>query len=49
MDRRNLLEVLGAGAVGLVATSGRVARGQHPHHHDKLHGEWGQIGSSVLS
>ena len=39
MDRRDLLGVLGAGAVGLIAASGREARAQHPHHHDKLHGD----------
>ena len=39
MDRRDMLGLLGAGAVGLIATSGREVRAQHPHHHDKLHGE----------
>ncbi len=37
MDRRDLLGVLGAGAVGLIASTGRTASAQHPHHHDKLH------------
>ncbi len=39
MDRRDLLGVIGAGAVGLIAASGREARAQHPHHHDIYHGE----------
>jgi len=39
MDRRDLLGVLGVGAFGLIAASGREARAQHPHHHDKLHGD----------
>ena len=39
MDRRELLGVLGTGAAGLIVASGREARAQHPHHHDKLHGE----------
>ena len=39
MDRRDLLGALGAGAVGLMGLSGREARAQHPHHHDKLHGD----------
>ena len=37
MDRRDLLGVLGVGAVGLIAASG-ARPAQHPHHHDKLHG-----------
>jgi hypothetical protein len=39
MDRRRMLGVMGAGAVGLVAAAGRAARAQHPHHHDKVHGD----------
>ncbi len=39
MDRRELLGAFGASAAGLIALSGREARAQHPHHHDKLHGE----------
>jgi hypothetical protein len=39
MDRRELLGALGAGAVGLIAVSGRDAQAQHPHHYDKLHGD----------
>jgi hypothetical protein len=39
MDRRDLLGVLGVGAVGLIAAPGREARAQHPHHHGKLHGD----------
>jgi hypothetical protein len=40
MDRRELLGALGMGAAGLIVPSGREARAQqHPHHHDKLHGE----------
>jgi hypothetical protein len=40
MDRRDLFGVLGVGAAGLIAASGREARAQqHPHHHDPVHGE----------
>ena len=39
MNRRDLLGALGVGAAGLIAVSGREARAQHPHHHDKLHGD----------
>jgi hypothetical protein len=39
MDRRDLLGALGAGAVGLIGLAGREARAQHPHHHDKVHGD----------
>lgn len=39
MDRREMLHLLGGGAVGLAAMAGREARAQHPHHHDTLHGE----------
>lgn len=35
MDRRNLLGVLGAGAVGIVATGESVARADHEHPHDE--------------
>ena len=38
MDRRELLGVLGTGAAGLIVASG-ARPAQHPHHHDKLHGE----------
>ena len=39
MDRRDMLTLLGAGAVGWGALAGRQARAQHPHHHDKVHGD----------
>jgi hypothetical protein len=39
MDRRELLGLLGAGAVGLGALSEGEARAQHSHHHDPAHGE----------
>jgi hypothetical protein len=34
-----MVGVMGAGAVGLVGAAGREARAQHPHHHDKVHGD----------
>jgi hypothetical protein len=38
MDRREMLGMLGAGAVGLAAVQGREALAQHEgHHHDKVH------------
>ena len=40
MDRRELLGVLGAGAVGLAALTRATAAGadeDHHHHHDKAH------------
>jgi hypothetical protein len=39
MDRRDMLTLLGAGALGWSALAGREARAQHPHHHDKAHGD----------
>jgi hypothetical protein len=39
MDRRRMLGVMGAGAGGLIAAAGREAQAQHPHHHDKVHGD----------
>jgi len=39
MNRREILGTLGAGAVGLAAISGRESQAQHPHHHDKAHGD----------
>jgi hypothetical protein len=39
MYRRDLLTLLGAGAVGWGALASQEARAQHPHHHDKAHGD----------
>ncbi len=42
MNRRELLGVLGAGAVGLTALAGgptQAQDGRHPHHHDPEHGD----------
>jgi len=39
MNRREILGALGAGAVGWVTVSGSEAQAQHPHHHDKVHGD----------
>jgi len=39
MNRRELLNALGVGAAGLVAASGARAQTEHPHHHDKVHGD----------
>jgi hypothetical protein len=42
MNRREILGSLGMGAVGLAALSGATeadAEAQHPHHHDKAHGD----------
>jgi hypothetical protein len=39
MNRRDLMTVLGASAVGASLLSGRDAQAQHPHHHDQAHGE----------
>ena len=38
LNRRDILGVVGVGFAGAALTAGE-ARAQHPHHHDKLHGE----------
>ena len=39
MNRREVFGVLGAGVAGLAALESGEANAQHPHHHDKLHGD----------
>jgi hypothetical protein len=39
MERREVLGIFGAAATGAFAMSGLESYAQHPHHHDKLHGE----------
>jgi hypothetical protein len=39
MDRREMLGVIGGGALGLTALSSVHAQPQHPHHHDPEHGD----------
>ncbi len=38
MNRREILGVAGAGLAG-IALGATESRAQHPHHHDKLHGD----------
>ena len=38
MNRREILGAVGLGVAG-VALGANAARAQHPHHHDKLHGD----------
>jgi hypothetical protein len=39
MNRREILGAIGVGTVGLSALAGSEVRAQHPHHHDKAHGD----------
>ena len=39
MNRRQLLGTVGVSAAGFVAATARGAEAQHPHHHDKVHGD----------
>ena len=39
MNRREVFGALGAGVAGLAAVGAGEAGAQHPHHHDKLHGD----------
>jgi hypothetical protein len=39
MNRREILGAIGVGTVTMTALANREVRAQHPHHHDKAHGD----------